>query len=226
MGLIVHVKIFDALMKALSEDASPEFLTFALDFLLLFKDLDIYRRIDGHMKDLLFDRLLNPIVAIRNPPNRQIDKLIAAISTLPDAIEDAGRPRALAPPAVEPGTVRAWIVTLGETIDIDRAAPELLVAIGDVIQLAIMNTELGFDARAMRACVTLWMKIKHKMDIPIKPGLLPVLLRRMRMAGPNQDPDLRGDNAGLMNAYETLQRSLMDNPRHVADLIAAIVKEE
>jgi hypothetical protein len=226
MNLMVHVKIFDALMNALSADASPESLTFALDFLLLFKDFNIYRRIDGHMKDLLFDRLLNPIVAIRNPPKPQINTLIALISTLPDAIEDAGHFRPLAAPTVEPRTVRAWIMTLSQTIDIDRAAPELLVAIGDIIQLAIINPELGYDPVTMRTCVTLWIQIKHRMDIPIKPRLLPVVLRRMRMGAPNQDPDRRGDTAELGAAYDTLGRSLMQNPRHVADLIAAIVKEE
>jgi hypothetical protein len=74
---------------------------------------------------------------------------------------------------------------LGETVDIERAAPELLVAIGDIIQFTIINTELGYN---LRTCATLWMRIKHKMDIPVKPGLLPVVLKRMTAAnhGPTQ----------------------------------------
>jgi hypothetical protein len=226
LNLVVQFRLFEAIMNALTMDTSVQFQRFCLDFLVRLKGNRLYEKMDDQMKDLLFERLLNPLSHLPVAPVGDIKGIIAAI-TRPPQFEDEPEPTEEArPPGVDPRTIRAWLLTIADSLDLTVAAPELLVAINQLLQAAVMHPEIGFDFGLVQTCLAMWAQIHARMDVPIDPGFLPLLYRRIQTLDQDpMDPRFEG-NREMSDVFVGFVRVLQEKPRYFANLIASIVNHD
>jgi hypothetical protein len=89
---------------------------------------------------------------------------------------------------------------------------ELCEAVAEVLQQAIVQTDLGYDADAMRQWIAVW-------QAQVLPEVLVVCVRRMELFEAEQ-------NQEMLEVDSSLLESLRQKPQMFARLVALVVEDQ
>jgi hypothetical protein len=220
-ALSVQFRCFGAIMTALRTRKDAGFLRLCLQFLLRFERMEICGMFDEDMRDRVFERLLLPLDALSPGSGRDIDRFVAAISAPQKKISLPRTREQRKAPDLDPRTIRAWIVTISEHFDFAGMGVELKVRIAVMLQLAIVNSDIGDDPEMLQASGQLLMTIKETVVFPIQPQFLVTLIRRteeFQLRASERDRELGFLYMELLRVAREMQGSMLE-------CVSAIVNE-
>lgn len=210
--LSLQVSLCEILMNHVLGDADRDFLIFALEFFMSLKGRELFSFMDEHTKDLIYSNILDPLVVLPDAPMDQIYDLMLAISGCDDDALDpdlsVAAPTAMESPPVSMRTeaIEPWIHVICEEFRVDEAEIDHLRKVCNVVQLAILNTELGFIPPVLEECRNFFEKLQDKTDIILLPEFVSGLYHRLNaLAGNAENADIYTALSRVMEAVQNLR---------------------
>lgn len=210
--LSLQVSLFEILMNHVLQNPDRDFLMFALEFLMSLKGLELFSFIDEPTKDLIHSHILDPLVLLPDAPMDQIYDVMLAISGCDDEALDpdlsGASPAPVESPAVSMRTeaIEPWIRVICEEFRVDEAEIDHLRKVCNVVQLAILNTELGFIPAVLDECRNFFEKLQDKTDIVLLPTFVSGLYHRLNaLAGNAENADVYTALSRVMEAVQNLR---------------------